>query len=204
MLTDLAALPARWPQASSLSILSPERDHFDITFASYDRNQSTAGSSYIDVVPPILHHINLGSKPPRDEWMDARNHCIAHHPGWETFLWDDARAKTFVATEFPHLKHMWDNYLFPVQRVDALRYMLLQKYGGEFESLSISRNRPHGSTMVDVTMMHGRNARLTCKMHRSGAGFRSCMQAKHGAAEALRLCSAGGTSHWLLDRHDVG
>jgi mannosyltransferase OCH1-like enzyme len=142
MLTDLAALPARWPQASSLSILSPERDHFDITFASYDRNQSTAGSSYIDVVPPILHHINLGSKPPREEWMDARNHCIAHHPGWETFLWDDARAKTFVAAEFPHLKHMWDNYLFPVQRVDALRYMLLQKYGGEFESLSISLHRP--------------------------------------------------------------
>jgi mannosyltransferase OCH1-like enzyme len=137
MLSDLAALPARWPQASALTILSQDRDHFDITFASYDLNQTTAGSSYRDVVPAILHHINLGSNPPREEWVEAREKCIMHHQGWEALLWDDARADTFVAEEFPQLKDMWDHYRFPVQRVDALRYMLLQKYGGELEPVSM-------------------------------------------------------------------
>lgn len=131
-LVDLAALPARWQEASALSIISQQHDHFDLTFASYDLNQSIAGSQYTDVVPPILHHINLGSRPPRQEWMDARANCIEHHQGWEAYLWDNARANAFVAEEFPHLNDMWQNYRYPVQRVDALRYMVLQKYGGGF------------------------------------------------------------------------
>jgi mannosyltransferase OCH1-like enzyme len=131
MLYDLAALPARWNNASARSVISQERDHFDITFVAYDINQSTAGAGYADAVPPILHHINLGTKPPRAEWVAARMNCLKHHEGWQSYLWDDASANMFVQEHYPHLKDMWDNYRYPVQRVDALRYMVLQKYGGE-------------------------------------------------------------------------
>lgn len=132
MLYDLVALPVRWKDAASQSVITQERDHFDVSFEAYETNQSTAGFDYPDLVPPILHHINLGAKPPRAEWLAARLNCLRHHQGWQFFLWDDASASAFVQENFPHLKDMWDNYRYPVQRVDALRYMVLQKYGGKF------------------------------------------------------------------------
>jgi mannosyltransferase OCH1-like enzyme len=129
---NLASLPGRWHRSASQSYISHEQDNFDVTFASYGANQSTAGPQYDDLVPPILHHINLGPNPPREEWVAARAECIKYHRHWKAFLWEDGNAEEFVASEFPHLKHMWDSYRYPVERVDALRYMVLQKHGGMF------------------------------------------------------------------------
>lgn len=129
---NLAALSSRWHDRSGNSYISKERDDFDLTFASYSVNQSTAGFPYQNIVPPILHHIHLGSKQLRPEWMAAREQCIKYHPQWEAYIWDDETASEFVKAEFPRLKDMWDNYRFPVERVDALRYMVLQKYGGMY------------------------------------------------------------------------
>lgn len=129
-LFNLVALSSRWHHASAHSFLSKERDDFDVTFASYGVNQSTSGSQYRDVIPPIMHHINLGPKPPRPEWMGAREECIKYHPQWKAYIWDDETAERLVSEEYPHLKDMWDNYHYPVERVDALRYMVLQTYGG--------------------------------------------------------------------------
>ncbi|KAH8705782.1 putative glycosyl transferase [Talaromyces proteolyticus] len=130
VLINLVALPSRWHDRSAQSYISEEHDNFDITFASYSVNQSILGLSYQDVVPPILHHINLGPKQPSPEWMAARDECIEYHPDWKAYIWDDKASNEFVKEKFPHLKEMWDNYHFPVERVDALRYMVLQKYGG--------------------------------------------------------------------------
>jgi len=123
-------LPVRWASASSQSIISQENNNFDVTFNSYPIDQQSAGPGYEDVVPAILHHINLGPNPPRAEWVTARENCLKHHEGWQSFVWDDTTAGTFVQENFPDLKPMWDSYPYPVQRVDALRYMVLQKYGG--------------------------------------------------------------------------
>ena len=131
--SGLAALPVRWKDSSLPSLITRDRDQFDVTFASYAVNQTSSASSeteYHDLVPSILHHINLGSRPPRDEWVAARSQCLRYHEGWDFHLWDDASANAFVQDHFPHLKVMWDSYPYPVQRVDALRYMVLYKYGG--------------------------------------------------------------------------
>ena len=129
-LFNLVSLSSRWTHASIESWISKDRDDFDVTFASYPVNQTTAGPSYQDVVPPILHHIHLGPHEPRPEWLGARDECIKYHPNWTAYIWDDNTAEKLVKEEFPHLNDMWHNYRYPVERVDALRYMVLQKYGG--------------------------------------------------------------------------
>lgn len=128
-LLNLVLLPSRWQHAAADSLISSERDNFDLTFASYHGNQSSTSSDSL-LVPPILHHINLGPSKPRAEWMLARGECIRHHRDWETHIWDDEAAEKLVAEDFPHLSDMWHNYRYPVERVDALRYMVLQKHGG--------------------------------------------------------------------------
>lgn len=130
-LFNLVSLSSRWRNASVESWISKDRDDFDVTFASYPVNQTTAGPSYQDVVPPILHHIHLGPNAPRAEWLGAREECIKYHHNWTALIWDDAAAEKLVNEEFPHLSDMWHNYRYPVERVDALRYMVLQTYGGK-------------------------------------------------------------------------
>lgn len=122
------ALPVTWLSTSDFFI-SQERDHFDVTFANYSVHQQTSLPEYPDLIPPILHQISLGDglKP---EWVDARNSCLQHHVEWETHFWTDENAHAFVAEKFPQVKEMWENYRYPIQRVDALRYMVLYEYGG--------------------------------------------------------------------------
>ncbi|KAF5863349.1 hypothetical protein ETB97_010229 [Aspergillus alliaceus] len=126
----LLRLPFVWKTSAAESIISQQRDDFDITFAEYDADYSTYATGIRPYVPRRLHHIHLGSTAPRQEWLDARAECLQHHEHWESFLWTDDNADTFVRENYPHLHTMWTSYPFMVQRVDALRYMVLQKYGG--------------------------------------------------------------------------
>lgn len=123
------ALPITWLSSSDFFI-SQEKDNFDVTFANYSVDQNSSLPAYPDLIPPILHQISLGSGGPKAAWLDARNNCLKYHAGWDTYLWTDRNANAFVADRFPHLKEMWEGYQYPIQRVDALRYMVLYEYGG--------------------------------------------------------------------------
>lgn len=129
---SITTLPITWRLTSSDFFIS-QRDDFDITFGNYSDHQQSSEPDYPDLIPPILHQISLGHRQPREKWMEARNACLSYHPNWETHLWTDDDAAKLVEEKFPHLKDMWHGYKYPIQRIDALRYMVLQEYGGEFK-----------------------------------------------------------------------
>ncbi|TPX18637.1 uncharacterized protein E0L32_002494 [Thyridium curvatum] len=143
----LAALPLTWGRGASSFVISREADAFDVTFESYDAAQTTAGKGFEDRVPAILHHVMLGHAPgagTEDKWKATRQSCLDLHPGWEHHLWTDETASAFVADKFPHLKPMWDSYPFPIQRVDALRHMVLYEYGGVVLDMDLRCRRSLG------------------------------------------------------------
>lgn len=45
-------------------------------------------------------------------------------------LWTDEGARDFLSREYPWFIESWDNYAFPIQRADAIRYFVLHHYGG--------------------------------------------------------------------------
>ena len=140
----LATLNALWHRNAVDFVLS-SKDDFDVSFSNYSRHQLSA-SPYPDVVPPILHHIALGDSSNRwkGRWGDAVQSCIDWHPGWEAHVWTDEKASAFVAHDYPELKHLWDNYRYPVERIDALRYMLLHAYGGVILDMDLMCKRSLG------------------------------------------------------------
>ncbi|WQF79043.1 Putative glycosyltransferase, DXD sugar-binding, nucleotide-diphospho-sugar transferase [Colletotrichum destructivum] len=140
----LVSLPFTWGHDESKFLISDENDGFDVVFANYSRVQQTAGPSYEDKIPPILHHIILGNPKAARTWQHARQSCLDMHPGWESHLWTDDKAAQFVAEKFPQLKEMWDDYRHPVQRVDALRYLLLHEYGGVVLDMDLRCRRALG------------------------------------------------------------
>lgn len=129
-LYSLSLLPFTWSTSSAQAIISQQRDHFDVTFSSYPANYSTENAGLHSLIPAKLHHIHLGPNPLPSEWLAARADCLEQHDSWETFLWNDSNAPQFVRNNYPHLYDMWNSYPFMVQRVDALRYMVLEKHGG--------------------------------------------------------------------------
>jgi hypothetical protein len=136
----LLDMPFRWDQGGNPFMISPEPieqggDAFDITFASYDQMQPDAGAGFEDRIPAVMHHISLGSGKARDskngKWEHARQSCLDMHPGWKEYMWTDDNAEKFVAEKFPELMDMWMSYRYPIQKIDALRYMVLHEYGGK-------------------------------------------------------------------------
>jgi len=140
----LLSLPFVWSRGSSDFLISPISDGFDLTFANYSRSQTSAGPTYDDRVPPVLHHIALGTRVMRPTWEEAVQNCLDWHPGWEAHFWTDENARTFVAERFPELLAMWDEYPYPVQRVDALRYMVLYEFGGVVLDMDLKCKRSLG------------------------------------------------------------
>ena len=128
----LAALPVIWGAGAERFMMTDRTADFDITFANYSVHEVSA-APWEDRVPPIIHHIAMGGEKAEQfiaKWQDARKGCIDLHPEWQSFLWTDDKATAFVARHFPELRDMWENYRYPIQRIDALRYMILYHYGG--------------------------------------------------------------------------
>ncbi|KAI5461824.1 putative glycosyl transferase [Mariannaea sp. PMI_226] len=144
----LAVLPFTWRMSNATFILSDADDAFDITFSNYSRETLTA-SPYDDVVPPILHHIALGMSEKdwvdrKDTWGESVQSCKDMHPGWQTYMWTDEKAEEFVAQRFPQVLDIWKSYRYPVQRIDALRYMVLYEYGGVILDMDLKCTRGLG------------------------------------------------------------
>lgn len=133
----LASLPLIWPRHSDRFYISAERDNFDVTFANYSIHQTSA-APFPDRVPAVLHHISLGSgATTHSKWTEVRQSCLDMHPDWEAFLWTDKTADELVSRHFPELYEMWTTYRYPIEKVDALRYMVLYHHGGQHHSLII-------------------------------------------------------------------
>ena len=132
----LLLLPFGWSRNSSDFIISRAADGFDVTFSDYDVHDTSAGPEHPDLVPPVLHHMMLGDASARDTWTDARRSCVELHPGWEARMWTDEEAEKLVAEKFPGFKETWDSYELQIQKVDALRYLVLYEYGGKHVPLS--------------------------------------------------------------------
>ncbi|KAE8153968.1 glycosyl transferase [Aspergillus avenaceus] len=133
----LLRMPFVWRASAADSVISYHRDRFDLTFRAYNTTQLPSESEYPALVPARLHHVHLGGSQVRPEWLSAREECLKVHPGWEAHVWDDATAGHFVRTNFPELYDTWENYPYLVQKVDALRYMVLYKFGGVILDLDL-------------------------------------------------------------------
>ncbi|KAK4221340.1 glycosyltransferase [Podospora fimiseda] len=145
-LYTLASLPITWSQHAETFYISPSRDDFDLTFQNYSLPQLDALPPYENKVPAILHHISLGNRAvTNSKWIEVRQSCLDIHTDWKAYLWTDETADLFVREEFPELYEMWtEGYKYPIQRIDALRYMVLFKYGGVILDMDLQCKRGLG------------------------------------------------------------
>ena len=63
-------------------------------------------------------------------------------------LWTDAGSREFIAEHYSWFLDTFDNYTYPIQRADAIRYFVLYHYGGVYVDLDIGCLRPMDPLLI--------------------------------------------------------
>ncbi|EGP84858.1 unnamed protein product [Zymoseptoria tritici ST99CH_1A5] len=95
------------------------------------------------LIPKIIHQTYVNTSIP-EVWKEAQASCLALHkePEWEYKLWTDAMSVDFIASEYPDFLDTFKGYRYPIERADAIRYFVLDHYGGIYLDLDDGCARP--------------------------------------------------------------
>jgi UDP:flavonoid glycosyltransferase YjiC (YdhE family) len=84
------------------------------------------------MIPRLIHQIwhpfAWPEMPP--DWQRFAATWQRQHPEFAYRLWGPAESRSFVAEQYPDFLAMYDGYAQPIQRVNALRVLLLHHFGG--------------------------------------------------------------------------
>ncbi|KFY59663.1 hypothetical protein V497_04150 [Pseudogymnoascus sp. VKM F-4516 (FW-969)] len=86
------------------------------------------------VIPRIIHQTYVNDSIPA-QWVPSQRSCIDLHPDYEYMLWTDTLSREFISKEYSWFLDTFDSYPFPIQRADAIRYFILDHYGGIYLDL---------------------------------------------------------------------
>ena len=93
-----------------------------------------------EMIPRIIHQTYKTANIPQGDWQDAHQLCLNLHPPadhWTHMFWTDETAHEFIRSKYPDFLETYDAYIYPIQRVDAMRYLILYTYGGIYIDLDI-------------------------------------------------------------------
>jgi len=81
-------------------------------------------------IPPIIHQVYEAMEGPSEALIEISKSWKKFHPEWEYRFWNKETMENFLHADFPDFLSVYRNYPFDVQRWDAIRYLLLYRFGG--------------------------------------------------------------------------
>jgi mannosyltransferase OCH1-like enzyme len=119
-------------------------------------------------IPKIIHRIwfdiGKGNKPPI-KYDRYRNSVEKLNPNWIFLEWDRQKSDKFILSKYPKYYDVWMNYKSEIYRIDALRYFLMDGFGGVyidqdlemFESFDTLMNDYNQSSILFVRSGHNKS-----------------------------------------------
>ncbi|GAA3776665.1 hypothetical protein GCM10023083_11720 [Streptomyces phyllanthi] len=93
------------------------------------------------MIPTLIHQTWKDADVPT-EWQQWADSWRLHHPGWGYRLWTDADNRAFLQEHYPWFLPVYDGYPEAIMRADAIRYFLLDHFGGLYVDLDFECLRP--------------------------------------------------------------
>lgn len=106
-------------------------------------------------IPRIIHQTWRDEQVP-ERYRRYQESWRALHPGWHYRLWTDEALRAFVAAEAPSFLPIYDGYAQPICRVDAARYLVLERLGGVYADLDVECLRPLDPLLAEGGFLIGR------------------------------------------------
>jgi len=104
----------------------------------------------------IIHQIWFGLIPNKQEAKKAykkmkiyRDSWKTKNPTWFHIEWNKPMCIQFVNAFYPEHTDLFKNYSYEIQRCDAVRYLLLHRYGGWYADMDYFCNRPIDEAMTE-------------------------------------------------------
>ncbi|KAK3581711.1 hypothetical protein CHS0354_003597 [Potamilus streckersoni] len=97
--------------------------------------------SGIDRIQKIIHQ-KWNTKKVPIQFKDYIKSFLENHLSWTHMFWTDQSTRKFINDHYPNLLSLYDNYVHPLNRADAMRYMALFYYGGVYTDLDTHSLRP--------------------------------------------------------------
>lgn len=101
---------------------------------STELNNSNYLQSQPQLIPKIIHQTYKTNSIP-DIWKEGQQSCIDLNPDYQYILWTDEMARDFIAEQYPWFLKTFDDYPYPIERADVIRYFILSHYGGIYIDL---------------------------------------------------------------------
>ena len=102
----------------------------------------------------IIHEMWATSEIPL-RWKHSTTTWITMNKDFVYCLWTDAELEAFVVDEHRWLLWTYHSYRYPIQRWDAVRYMLLYHYGGTYVDLDAKCLTPLSVVFAKVPVEAG-------------------------------------------------
>lgn len=97
----------------------------------------------------IIHQVWFGTIPNKKEAAKAfekmriyRDSWIMQNPNWYYMCWNLENCNKLVRTFYPEHLNMYNKYIYPIQKCDTVRYLILHRYGGVYADMDYYCNKP--------------------------------------------------------------
>jgi inositol phosphorylceramide mannosyltransferase catalytic subunit len=154
-------------------------------------------------IPRIIHQTWKDLAIPR-RFVEMSNTWKKMHPDWEYILWTDEMNRDFIKEQFPLFLPVYDSYEANIQRVDAVRYFILLKYGGVFVDLDFECRQNIQSIINSSDCVFGIEPQEHCSWHDKDMIISNAfMAAVPGSPFIRRLCTELETSSFVTDNPNI-
>lgn len=105
-------------------------------------------------IPRIIHQTWKNGRVTRLSAQRIKT-WLTKNPGWEYKFWTNALGRDFMVKNYPEHMPMYDGYKQDIKRADAIRYFLLDHYGGVYADLDFECLRPLDSLVANHSCIIG-------------------------------------------------
>jgi inositol phosphorylceramide mannosyltransferase catalytic subunit len=108
-------------------------------------------------IPRILHQIwYQGEAQMPDKFRRFSEGWRANHPDWTFHLWNETTMRDFIARNHAWFLPVYDGYPFNIQRIDAVRYFILDSMGGLYVDADIESLKPVDALLDGCSLLVSR------------------------------------------------
>ncbi|PAA52951.1 hypothetical protein BOX15_Mlig028735g1 [Macrostomum lignano] len=98
-------------------------------------------------IPHILHH-TFASEMVYENYRPLISRCLKLNPDWTYYLWRDSDAKAIISKEYPQYWKTYTRFKDNLQRSDAIRYVILHRFGGIYLDMDVECLQPFPSSLT--------------------------------------------------------
>lgn len=118
---------------------------------------STDSNNAVNAIPRIIHQIwYQGEAQIPERYRRYRQSWQRNHPGWEFVFWDESRIRELIQTQYPWFAANFDGYAADIQRIDSVRYFILNSFGGFYVDMDIESFKPIDDLLPGYDLMLSR------------------------------------------------